>query len=436
MRAVHTEPVTHPARPAPSAIDLRPVQAVQRRTIRTLTGSQMLGGVGVSSGIAVGSILAEDMLGSPDLAGLANTAQVLGAAVFVVPMARVMAARGRRAGLVLGYLTGSLGAVLAVLAGVWSSFGLLLCATALFGAATASSSQARYAAADLAEPARRGRDLSLVVWATTVGVVLGPNLLGAGEATARALGLPGLVGPFLFSLVGFLLAGLVLWLLLRPDPLLVARRVAAEGGDHAPAHGSVRRGLRVIGRTPPALLGVVAIAVGHTVMVAVMVMTPLHMHHGGATLQLVGLVISAHVLGMYAFSPLTGLLTDRFGARAVILSGAVLLVAATALSGRAPEGWSAGLVAGMFLLGLGWSATMVAGSTLLAGAVPVSERAGAQGASDVSMGLAAGGGGAVAGLIVGTWGFGWLCLAAGGLALLLGGYAALSVHGRLVSLGG
>ncbi|GAA2094745.1 MFS transporter [Microlunatus panaciterrae] len=392
------------------------VEMVQRRTVRTLVGSQMLGGIGVASGIAVAAILAEEMLGSAGLAGLASTAQVLGGAILAVPMARLMAGYGRRAGLLAGYLTGAAGAALAVLAGVWSSFPLLLLAAALFGAATASNNQARYAATDLATPQHRGRSLALVVWATTVGAVLGPNLIGVAGDLAGVLGLPRLVGPFLFSLVGFLLAGGLLLLLLRPDPLVLARQVAADAGEDTRSHGSVLRGFRVIVHRPAALLGVIAVAIGHTVMVAVMVMTPLHMHDGGAELQLVGFVISVHILGMYAFSPLTGALVDRVGARPVILAGVLLFGGATFLAGRAAEGWSMGLMLGLFLLGVGWSCTMVAGSTLLSAAVPVSERPGVQGAGDLTMGLAAAVGGALAGLVVGGWGYGWLCVGAAVLA--------------------
>lgn len=393
---------------------------LQRRTVSTLVGSQMLGGVGVASGIAVGSILAEQIVGTADLAGLANTTQVLGAALITVPMARLMAARGRRVGLAAGYACGTVGAALALWAGVVSSFALLLVGTALFGAATTSNSQARYAATDLAEPGRRGRALSVVVWATTVGAVLGPNMLGPAGRLGQVVGVPSLVGPFLVSMAGFVLAGLLLWLRMRPDPLVTAQRLSRSAGEPARPHGSLRRALRVIGRSRGALLGVVAVATGHTVMVAVMVMTPLQMHHGGATLRLVGFVISVHILGMYALSPVTGWLVDRWGPRAVILTGAAVQLLAVAVAGRSPEGWSAGLTVGLFLLGVGWSCTLVAGSTLLSNSVPLAERPGVQGASDVVMGLAAAAGGALSGIVVGGWGFGWLCLMAAVLAVLLG----------------
>lgn len=396
------------------------IASVQRRTVRTLVGSQMLGGVGIASGIAVSSLMAERILGSPDLAGLANTAQVLGSALLSIPAARLMAARGRRAGLVTAYLTGIVGAGLSIAAAVVSSFPLLLVGAALFGASTTANNQARYAATDLAAPDRRGRALSVVVWATTVGAVLGPNLVDPAGRFAEALGLPPLSGAFMFSLAGFLLAAVLLFVWMRPDPLLTARQVAVDAGSADVMHGSVRRGLRVIRQHPMAMLGLGAIAIGHTVMVSVMVMTPLHMDHGGAELRLIGLVISVHIFGMFAFSPVMGWLVDRVGGRLVVIGGAVTLLCACLVSARASEGWSAGLVVGLFLLGVGWSATLVAGSTLLTAAVAQHERPGAQGASDLVMGLCAALGGALSGVVVGVWGYPTLCLIAATLSVALG----------------
>jgi MFS family permease len=60
-------------------------------------------------------------------------------------------------------------------------FLLLLVGALLFGFATAANLQARYAATDLATPERRGRALALVVWATTVGAVAGPNLTSQAQ---------------------------------------------------------------------------------------------------------------------------------------------------------------------------------------------------------------------------------------------------------------
>lgn len=404
-------------RPPAAQLD---VPAVQRRAVRTLMSGQVLGGVGVASGIAVGALLAAETSGQDSLSGLASTTQVLGGALLTAPVAAIMAARGRRVGLVAAYALGTVGAALAVFAAVVGSFALLLVGTALFGASTTANSQSRYAATDLAAPGHKGRSLSLVVWATTIGSVLGPNMVGPGAWVARQLGLPELSGAFLFSAAGFVVAAVVLHVWLRPDPLLTARNIAASQGAGGRARGSVWHGIRVIRRTPAALLGTATVAVGHSVMVAVMVMTPLHMSHGHAEVELIGLVISIHILGMFGLSPLTGYLTDRFGARRVVLTGVAILLAACALAGGSGPGSSWTLIAGLFLLGLGWSCTMVAGSGLVAGALGVEDLSAGQGASDMVMGLGAAAAGALAGVVVGLWGYGWLCAAAAVLALTLG----------------
>lgn len=403
---------------------------VQRRTVATLSMSQILGGISLASGVAVGALLAEEVSGSPTYAGLGSTFQVLGSALIAVPMARLSAARGRRPGLALGYALSFVGALGLIASGIVGSFALLLVASLLFGGSTASNNQARYAAADLADPAHRGRDLSLVVWATTIGSVLGPNLVGPSEPVSRLLGIPRLTGPFVFSLIGLILAIVVLFWRLRPDPLIEARRRAtvADPSASGRTHGSIARGLRVIAARPQALLGVLTLALGHMTMVSVMVMTPLHMRHGHADLTIIGFVISIHILGMFAFSPLTGMAVDRLGGRAVAMVGSGILVAATLLASTAPMGHSTGLLVALFLLGLGWSCTLVSGSTLLTAALPTAERPGAQGASDLVMGLAAGLGGALAGVVVDKASFHALALGSLVIALAIGA-AALVLRG-------
>lgn len=409
------------------------MSTLQRRTVGTLVTSQVLGGVGTASGIAVMALLTKEVGGSEALAGLGTTAQVLGGALLAVPVARVSATRGRRPGLVLGYLVAAAGAVLVIVAAALPSLPLLLVGSLLFGGGTAAGSQSRFAGADLAEPHRRGRDLSLVVWATTIGSVAGPNLVGVADRIGLWLGLPRMAGSFGFSLVGFVAAAVVLSLLLRPDPLLEARRRA--GGLEAPFeappshlrtppsshldhHQQPPSGLRTLRSHPAALSAVAIVALGHAVMVAVMVMTPIHMDHGGASLQLVGLVISIHILGMYAFSPLVGTAVDRLGARPVAAAGGVILALACVLAATSAEGMSAHLTTALFLLGVGWSCTLVSGSTMLTDTVSVSERAAAQGVSDTVMGLTAAAGGLIAGVVIAAASYSVLAWASTALAAL------------------
>lgn len=419
------------------APDTAEVHSLQTRTVTTLMVSQVLGGIGVASGIALAALVAADVSGRDDLSGLANTSQVLGGALLTIPIAALMAARGRRVGLVTAYLIGTVGAALAITATILGSFVLLLLGTTLFGASTTANSQARYAAVDLAEPRLRGRQLSLVVWATTIGSVVGPNLFGPGKAAALRLGIPELAGAWLFSVGGFVLAAIVVQLMLRPDPLLTARALADHGtpvGERVPERGSILHGLRTIVASPVILLGTLAVTGGHVVMVAIMVMTPIHMEHGHAEVEVIGFVISVHILGMFGLSPVAGYLTDRFGSRPVILLGVVIQVAAAVLAALSDVGWSLGLLLGLFLLGLGWSCTMVAGSGLIAAGAAVRDRAAVQGASDLVMGLSAALAGGLAGVVVQYLGYDWLGAIGAVLALALGAYALL--RGRQAVLTG
>ncbi|HZJ06242.1 MAG TPA: MFS transporter, partial [Nocardioidaceae bacterium] len=363
------------------------VQQVQRRTIWTLVVAQSLGGLGITIGIAVTALLAEQISGSEKLAGLAQTAQVLGAAMASFLLANLMGRRGRRPGLALGYLLGAAGAALCVLAAVVGSFATLLLGATLLGSTTAANAQSRYAATDLAKPAHRARALSVVVWATTVGAVAGPNLAGFAGSLARQVDLPRLAGPFLVGMAGMLLAGLVIGVFLRPDPLLVAREAALSvrsgvvSGVVGGTHWS--RVTRTIRERRGVAAGVTALALAHSVMISVMVMTPLHMHHGGASLDIIGVVISAHVLGMFAFSPLVGYGTDKLGRPAMLMAGAGVLLLSVFLSGTSPAGASWQIGFGLFLLGLGWSFITIAASTLLSESAPLESRTDVQGAADL-----------------------------------------------------
>ncbi len=394
---------------------------LQRRTQRVLVASQILGGLGTATGIALAAVLAKKVSGDEALSGLASTASVAGTAVLSVPLAALMNARGRRAGLVLAYLIGTLGAVVTVVAAAAGNFPLLLVGLAGFGAASSANLQARYAAADLAEPGSRARAISTVVWATTIGAVLGPNIAAPAGRSVAGLGIPEESGPFVWAAGVFLISAVVVHVLLRPDPLLTARELAPAEERTAEAR-SIRAGFAAVSASPRARLALVTVAVSHTAMVSVMSMTPVDLEHHGAGIELIGLVISGHIAGMYAFSPVMGRLADRFG-RLTVIGLAVGLLACAALLAGTAGGSHARSAAGLFVLGLGWSAGLVAGSALLTDSVPQAARAAAQGLSDLTTSLSAGIGGATAGLVVATASYAWLNLAAACLLVPLGALA-------------
>jgi MFS family permease len=392
------------------------VAVVQRRTLRLLFVTQIISGIGVAVGASVGALLAADIAGI-GLSGVAQSAIVVGAALFALPATAIVYRHGRRPSLAAGYVVAAVGSIIVVIAAVRDSIPLLFVGFFLFGGASAAGLQARYAAVDLAPAALRGRHLSVIVWATTLGAVVGPSLAAFAGASLDGYGVPTLAGPFFFSALLFGLTTLLLILLLRPDPAVVAR--SAIGNPSARASDARRAGmcaaLRVVVSQASARLGVSAMAIGHVVMVGVMAMTPVHIrgagHDAAHTLRIVGVVLSFHIAGMFAFSPVVGWLTDRLGRRPVIFVGIALLLTACALAGGAGH-HPARLASGLMLLGLGWSATMVAGSTLVSESVPLELRASAQGFSDLTMGLAGASAGAISGAIVDAWGYSALTLLA------------------------
>ncbi|HEX6433990.1 MAG TPA: MFS transporter [Gemmatimonadales bacterium] len=388
---------------------------VQRRTLRLLFVTQIISGIGVAIGASVGALLAADIAGV-GLSGLAQSFNVVGSALFAVPATAIVYRHGRRPSLAAGYVVAAVGAILVFTAAVRGSIPLLFLGFFLFGGSTAAGFQARYAAVDLAPAELRGRHLSLIVWATTIGAVIGPSLAPLAGATIGRFGVPTLAGPFVFSVLLFVLATLLLMLFLRPDPAVVAR--TALGNPGAPVAGhrvGIGNAFRYVLSDSTARLGVSAMAAGHVVMIGVMAMTPVHIrgagHDAARTLSIVGMVLSFHIAGMYAFSPIVGWLTDKIGRRPVIAGGVAVQLAACALCGTAGHD-TVTLAAGLMLLGLGWSGTMVAGSTLLSESVPVDMRAAAQGLSDLVMGLAGATAGAISGVIVEGWGYPTLTLLA------------------------
>ena len=392
---------------------------LRHRTLALLAAGQVLGGFGIGAAGSVGALAASELAGEA-WSGVAAVMSTLGAAAVALPLARLADRHGRRVSLGGAALVAAAGSAVCVLALARGSAALLFLGLGLLGAATAGSLQARFAATDLASVRSRGRDLSLVVWSTTVGAVVGPNLADPGSALGSALGLPPLAGVFLFPVATQLLAAGAYLLGLRPDPLLESRRHAASAAAADP-------GSRVAGGPGNPVLVRVAIAtvaLSHATMVALMAMTPVHLVHGGATLSVVGFTLSLHIAGMFALSPVFGVLVDRWGSFPTIVLGQLLLLAAAVVTALAAEDTMA-VMTGLVLLGLGWSASTVAGSSLLNSAAPAAGRIRVQGRSDLAMNLAGAFGGAVAGpvlAVLGYTGLAWLLLVPVAAVLTAGTY--------------
>jgi MFS family permease len=410
------------------------VAEVQRRTLTLLFLSQIAGGVGIAIGSSVAALLAADMV-SIGVSGLAGSAAAMGAALLAVPATRIVRRHGRGPSLSAAYLIAALGGSLIVTAATMRAVPLLFAGLFLFGGGNTASLQARYAAVDLAPPALYGRHLSLIVWATTVGGVAGPNLAAVAGTTLSGYGVPTLAAPFVFSTALFAIVAVLLVVLLRPDPLRLARSMGADSLTNRPAspmpHAGMRAALAAALESRDARLGIAAVAAGQVVMVGVMAMTPVHIlgagHGAAGTLRIVGIVLSVHVAGMFAFAPITGWLSDRYGRRRVIVGGVVLLLVACAVAGTAGHDPTR-LSVGLMLLGLGWSGTMVAGSALLSESMSAELRPSAQGLSDLLMGLAGASAGALSGVVLQAFGYPMLTLLA---ALATVPLAALIVSDRL-----
>ena len=391
---------------------------LEKRVIKVLTLSQMLSGIGVAGTGAAGSLLVTSITRSDSLAGLAQTGAVLGAAAMALPLSRLTERGGRKRALSTGYTIGICGALLAVIGGSTRNIEVLLLGTFFLGAASAAGYQARFAAVDLASPGSRARSLSIVVWGSTIGAVSGPNLMEPAGRVSYLLGLPKLVGPYILAIATLSISSLIIFYFLRPDPYLLSRELSKSFGELT-TRSSTRSTLNEIARNPAAFFAVISIAVGHLVMVSIMVMTPIHMAHVDVTLTVIGIVISAHIAGMYVLSPAVGYFSDRVGRKRVIQVGLAILLLAALIAGNSAGDSTFPLGIGLFLLGIGWSCTLIAGSALLSESVGDGLRASAQGASDFLMNLTGAVGGVMAGITIALLSYGWLCALAALPVILL-----------------
>lgn len=391
-----------------------PVDPAFRPNHWRLATAQLLSGVGIASGVAVGAILVEDISGSTALAGFAQTATILGAGLVGFPLSKLASRRGRRTALTLGFGLGAAGALLILLGTQLDQLVVLFLGLTLFGSATAAGLQSRYAATDLAPPDQRARAMSVVIWATTVGSVAGPQLTAPGAALGSMLGMNRVVGPYLFSVVSFALATLVTATMREPQRPLAETR--GNGEDL-----SMLDCLRLAWARPVAFFGMTAVVAGQIMMVAVMVMTPLHMHHQDMSLTVVGVVISGHILGMYGLSPVVGWLSDRFGPVRVVYLGMVLFLVTFVVGIIDAVGQSSltRLIPTLFLLGVAWSCTLIAGSAIVVGAVEPAVRVPFQGTVDALMNFGAAAVTAATGTVLALYGFVGINLLAAAVLLLL-----------------
>jgi MFS family permease len=403
----------------------------QRRTLAVLLLAQILSGAGLAAGITVGALLAEQMLGSSRLSGLPTVFFTIGSAAAAIGVGRVSQRLGRRAGLSAGYLTGALGSLGVVAAASLGNIVLLFASLLVYGAGVSTNLQARYAGADLAAPSRRGRAVSIVLVATAVGAIIGPNLVRVTGTLATSFGIPALAGPFMLAAAAYASAGIVLLLLLRPDPLLLARSIAAAGSSgigETTTEPSISTGASESRRgwSWPIAAGAGIMILTQLIMVAIMTITPIHIEHHGYGLAITGVVIAAHVAGMFLPSPFSGWLVDRFGYLPIAISAGVILLASGLLAAWAPVDSVATLVLALVLLGLGWNLGLVCGTTLVSDAVPLATRARTQGVVDFGIALAGAAGGLSSGLIVTATSYAALTLAGGFLALLIIPIAAIA----------
>ena len=401
------------------------LDALRRRTVGVLFAGVALGSTGHIAAVTVTSIVALELGGDRTLAGLPAAAVVLGAAIGATVLGAIMGRWGRRPGLAGGYVVGVMGAVVAVAGIVADSFPILLLGSVAIGFGNSSNQLSRYAAADMYPGSRRASAIGIVVWAATVGAVIGPNLVNLSGDIAVSLGLPRLSGPYLVPVVLVGIAAVLSAALLRPDPRELAD-VSADAGRTPPPPAHIGRVLR----RPAVALAVLALIFGQFVMVLIMTITPLHMTDQGHDLTAVGIVISAHVFGMFALAPISGRLTDRFGPLPIIFSGLAMIFVSALLSAVAPPHEQLLLLLSLFLLGWGWNLGFVAGSSMLTGAVSTAERPRVQGVSDSLIWSTSAIASLGSGFVVGAWGFatlgilGAIIVGVVGSVLLLGRGAA------------
>ncbi|WP_318508815.1 MFS transporter [Bacillus sp. T3] len=390
-------------------------QQLYKRTLFVVVISQIFGGAGLAAGVTVGALLAQELLGTDSFAGIPTALFTLGSAGAALLVGRISQSWGRRIGLTVGFLAGGIGAIGVVISALCNSILLLFISLFIYGAGTATNLQARYAGTDLANSTQRARAISMAMVSTTFGAVAGPNLVGVMGEFARSIGIPALAGPFILAAAAYIFAGLVLFLLLRPDPLIVAKGISdaqrTTSSDLILEENVInKRGI---------FAGGTIMVLTQFVMMAIMTMTPIHMGHHGHDLSEVGLVIALHVGAMFLPSLVTGYLVDKIGRNAMAIASAITLLASGILASMGSGDSIEVLITALVLLGLGWNFGLISGTAIIVDATSPSTRAKTQGSVDVLIALSGALGGGISGVVVAHSSYDTLSIAGALLSLLL-----------------
>ncbi|MFF5996697.1 MFS transporter [Lysinibacillus sp. KU-BSD001] len=394
-------------------------QKLYKRTLIIVLMSQIFGGAGLAAGITVGALLAKDMLGTESFAGLPSALFTLGSALAAFIVGRLSQRLGRRYGLSFGFIAGGIGAIGVIFAANINSVALLFIALFIYGAGTSTNLQARYAGTDLANEKQRATATSIAMVATTFGAVAGPNLVTPMGKVAIAFGMPALTGPFMLAAVAYILAGLTLFIYLRPDPLLVAKAIAEQQEQQqmktTKTANVVQHNVNRIG----IFVGALVLVLSHVIMVAIMTMTPIHMQGHGSSLSAIGMVIGLHVAAMYLPSLGTGLLVDKVGRTFVVIASGITLALAGLLAAFAPGDSLLWLAIALMLLGLGWNFGLISGTAIIIDSTTIHNRAKTQGSVDVWVALGGSAGSLLSGVVVAYSSYAYLGFIGTYLALLL-----------------
>jgi len=378
---------------------------------RTRAVAAIFAGAGLSTtgylmSYTVNSLIADALHVDPSLVGVPGATTVLGTAIGATLLIRFRGPGGSRRAMLTGYLIAAAGAVLAAIAIGRHAFWPFVAMTLVVGIGYGANRIARYSAAALYPAERRGTVIGWIVWAATIGAVIGPSLLDLARRAAEAMGLDGLIGPYLAAAATMVLSAAIV----ATMPVVGADEASPAPAAADAARLTARGSVLALLTTGDAWLGLTAMLAGQIAMVLVMTMTPLHMHHHGASLPAIGLVISAHTFGMYGFAPITGRLADRWGPRRVIAGGTLLLVAACAIAGLF-QGHPAAVLAALALLGIGWNADYVAGSASLTRGVQSAALTRLQGFADALVWTTSAFSGLAAGVLLDRVGFAGLSAA-------------------------